>query len=64
MTSQDGVAAVTPEIGERLLRAAVAALEAHRPQEALPSLDRLGLLPGRRGVAAALRAEAMLALSR
>lgn len=48
----------------RLTETAVSALQRSRPAEALPSLDRLRLLPGRSGTAAALRAEALLALGR
>lgn len=61
---QDDGAPAHPDLATRLTRAAVTALEARRPSEALPSLDRLRLLPGQGGLAAALRAEALLALGR
>jgi predicted TPR repeat methyltransferase len=57
----DGTTAPAP-LADRLHQAALAALQHHRPREALPSLDRLRRLPGQAGLAEALRAEALLAL--
>jgi predicted TPR repeat methyltransferase len=51
-------------LAARLTSTAVAALHDRRPIEALPSLDRLRILKGQAGKAAALRAEALLALGR
>ena len=64
MPRQDDGAPDTTGLTARLMQAAVSALEQRQPIEALPSLDRLRLLPGQSGVAAALRAEALLALGR
>ncbi|MBX9699768.1 MAG: methyltransferase domain-containing protein [Acetobacteraceae bacterium] len=64
MHRQDDGATHPETLTTRLTRAAVTALEQRRPGEALPSLDRLRLLPGQSGLAAALRAEALLALGR
>ncbi len=58
----DGASLPAGDLAARLAAVAVAALRARRPKEALPSLDRLRLLPGEAGRAAALRAEALLAL--
>lgn len=58
----DGASHPNGDLAARLAAVAVAALRAHRPKEALPSLDRLRLLPGEAGRAAALRAETLLAL--
>ena len=64
MLRQDDGAPDTTGLTARLMQAAVSALEQRQPIEALPSLDRLRLLPGQSGIAAALRAEALLALGR
>lgn len=52
------------DLAARLLAGARLLLQEGRPQEVLPMLDRLGLLPGLAGAAAALRAEALLGLDR
>jgi predicted TPR repeat methyltransferase len=64
MLRQDDGASPSPPaaLAERLASAARTALRAQRPREALPSLDRLRLLPGEAARAAALRAEALLEL--
>ena len=61
---QDDGAPATEALARRLAQTAMAALERRQPAEALPSLERLRLLPGQTGLAAALRAEALLALGR
>jgi predicted TPR repeat methyltransferase len=51
-------------LAARLTATAEAAMRRRRPAEALPALDRLRVLPGEEGEAEAMRAEALLQLSR
>ncbi len=57
-------AAQAASLAARLTESAHAAMRRRRPAEALPPLDRLRVLPGEEGQAEAMRAEALLQLSR